>query len=56
MFKSVEKMSLNYSPNFDREKRPVSKIKYIIIHYTGMKNEIDAKKNESLLEMLNIYN
>ena len=44
MFKSVEKMSLNYSPNFDREKRPVSKIKYIIIHYTGMKNEIQAIK------------
>tara|TARA_B100000989_G_scaffold281887_1_gene246489 strand:+ start:611 stop:1354 length:744 start_codon:yes stop_codon:yes gene_type:complete len=29
----------NYSPNFDTKKRKINEIKYIIFHYTGMKNE-----------------
>ena len=32
----------NYSPNFDRKKRQSNKIKFLIFHYTGMKNESDA--------------
>ena len=34
--------TLNYSPNFDLKKRKFIKIKFIIFHYTGMKNEKDA--------------
>ena len=34
----------NYSPNFDQRKRKVNDIKFIIFHYTGMKNESDATK------------
>ncbi len=34
--------TLNYSPNFDTKKRKKKEIKFIIFHYTGMKNEIDA--------------
>jgi len=33
------KTILNYSPNFNSKKRAVKKIKFIIFHYTGMKNE-----------------
>ena len=36
------KISLNYSPNFNIIKRSKKKIKFIIIHYTGMKSEIEA--------------
>ena len=36
---NVEKMTLNYSPNFDLKKRDKKKIKYLIFHYTGMKND-----------------
>ena len=36
---NVEKMSTNYSPNFDLRKRSKRNIKYIIFHYTGMKND-----------------
>tara|TARA_B100000686_G_C16704863_1_gene925648 strand:- start:76 stop:801 length:726 start_codon:yes stop_codon:yes gene_type:complete len=36
---NVEKMTFNYSPNFDSEKRTKKKIKYLIFHYTGMKND-----------------
>ena len=32
----------NYSPNFDRKKRGLNKIKFLIFHYTGMKNEVEA--------------
>ena len=32
----------NYSPNFDLKKRIKSSIKFIVIHYTGMKKESDA--------------
>ena len=34
----------NYSPNFDQKKRKIKQIKFIIFHYTGMKNEKDAIK------------
>ncbi|WP_440933375.1 N-acetylmuramoyl-L-alanine amidase [Candidatus Pelagibacter sp.] len=34
----------NYSPNFDQKKRKIKQIKFIIFHYTGMKNEEDAIK------------
>ena len=36
------KLSLNYSPNFNSKKRSLKKIKFIIFHYTGMKNESQA--------------
>ena len=39
---NVEKMTLNYSPNFDFKKRKKSKIKYLIFHYTGMKSDKSA--------------
>ena len=44
MPKNVEKMSLNYSPNFDLKKRSNSKVKYLIFHYTGMSSETAAIK------------
>ena len=36
------KISQNYSPNFNISKRTQKNIKFIIIHYTGMKNELSA--------------
>ena len=42
MQKNVEKMSINYSPNFNLKKRSGSQVKYLIFHYTGMKSEIAA--------------
>ena len=36
------KMAVNYSPNFNLPKRLKKRIKFIIIHYTGMKKEFDA--------------
>ena len=36
--------TLNYSPNFDIKKRSRKEIKFIVFHYTGMKNENDAIK------------
>ncbi len=44
MPKNVEKMSTNYSPNFDIQKRSKKNIKYIIYHYTGMKTDNVAIK------------
>ena len=44
MQKNVEKMSVNYSPNFNLKKRSHSKVKYLIFHYTGMKSENAAIK------------
>ena len=38
------KITKNYSPNFSIPKRSKQKIKFIIIHYTGMKNESLAIK------------
>ena len=32
----------NYSLNFDQKKRKSKEIKFLIFHYTGMKNEVDA--------------
>ena len=39
MPKNVEKMTINYSPNFNLKKRDIKKIRFIIFHYTGMKND-----------------
>ena len=33
------KTSLNYSQNFNQKKRSKKQIKFIIVHYTGMKSE-----------------
>jgi len=38
------KTILNYSPNFNSKKRLSKQIKFIIFHYTGMKNESKALK------------
>tara|TARA_B100000886_G_scaffold272586_1_gene196516 strand:- start:169 stop:912 length:744 start_codon:yes stop_codon:yes gene_type:complete len=38
------KMATSYSPNFNLPKRLKNKIKFIIIHYTGMKRESTAIK------------
>ena len=38
------KMATSYSPNFNMPKRSKKRIKFIIIHYTGMKKEFDAIK------------
>ena len=35
----MAKINNNYSPNFNLPKRPKQKIKFVILHYTGMKNE-----------------
>jgi len=39
---NVEKMTFHYSPNFDLKKRSKKNIKYLIFHYTGMKNDNSA--------------
>ena len=44
MSKLTINTTANYSPNFDARKRNFKQIKYIIFHYTGMKNENDAIK------------
>ncbi len=44
MHKNVQKMSINYSPNFDTKKRSIPKVKYLIFHYTGMRSENAAIK------------
>ena len=36
------KMATSYSPNFNLPKRSKKRIKFIIIHYTGMKKEFDS--------------
>ena len=33
------KTTLNYSPNFNSEKRQKKEVRFIILHYTGMKSE-----------------
>ena len=35
---------INYSPNFYSKKRILSQIKFLVFHYTGMKNENDTIK------------
>ena len=37
-------MAISYSPNFSLPKRLKKKIKFIIIHYTGMRKESEAIK------------
>ena len=34
--------TLNYSPNFNKKKRHPKQIKFVIFHYTGMRNEIKS--------------
>ena len=41
---NVGKMTTNYSPNFDLQKRDKKNIKYIIYHYTGMKSDRSAMR------------
>ena len=36
------KTTLNYSPNFNSPKRLKKKVRFIILHYTGMKSEKEA--------------
>jgi len=36
------KTTFNYSPNFNSKKRKIKQIKFIVFHYTGMKNESKA--------------
>ena len=38
------KTTLNYSPNFNFNKRNIKQVKFIIFHYTGMKKESEAIK------------
>ena len=38
------KTALNYSPNFSTSARNKKKVKYIILHYTGMRSETKALK------------
>ena len=40
----MAKINKNYSPNFSTFKRSKKKIKFIILHYTGMKKESSAIK------------
>jgi N-acetylmuramoyl-L-alanine amidase len=44
MIKMWPKLTLNYSPNFNLPKRHKKKIKFLIIHYTGMQKESLAVK------------
>ena len=36
------KTTLNYSPNFNSKKRNIKQIRFIVLHYTGMKKESAA--------------
>ena len=36
------KTTLNYSPNFNSKKRNIKQIRFIVLHYTGLKNESEA--------------
>ena len=42
MRKLIINTTLNYSPNFDKNKRKPKEIKFLILHYTGMKKEKNA--------------
>ena len=39
------KIETNFSPNYYKNIRPVKKIKFVIIHYTGMQSEIESVKD-----------
>ena len=43
------KSTLNYSPNFNSKKRSEKQIRFIILHYTGMKSE-----KEEIIRLTNI--
>ena len=43
------KITYKYSPNFNKFKRNKKRIKFLIIHYTGMK-----KENEAIKRLINI--
>ena len=43
-YKKASNFTRNYSYNFDVSKRSKKSIKFIVIHYTGMKNESEAIK------------
>ena len=36
------KIIKNFSPNYDRKKRPVNSIQIIVVHYTGMQSERES--------------
>jgi N-acetylmuramoyl-L-alanine amidase len=38
------RITFNFSPNFEKSKRKLNQIKFIIFHYTGMKKESEAIK------------
>ena len=40
----MAKIDINYSPNFGVKKRVKKNIKFIVLHYTGMKNELSVIK------------
>ena len=40
----MAKININYSPNFNISRRPKKNINFVIIHYTGMKNELSVVK------------
>ena len=40
----IDKIALNYSPNFTTKKRIKKSIKYLVFHYTGMSSESKAIK------------
>ena len=40
----MAKINKNYSPNFSTLKRSKKRIKFIILHYTGMKKESSVLK------------
>ena len=44
MSKNLSKIAINYSPNFHQIKRRKKLIKFLIFHYTGMKEESQAIK------------
>ena len=47
------KKNLNYSPNFDLQKRKNNQIKFLVFHYTGMKRESDAINRFNSVETWN---
>ena len=44
------KRFINQSPNYSKKTRSKSKIKFVIIHYTGMQSEIESFKRLTKLE------
>ena len=44
------KIDFNYSPNFNSIKRNFKQIKFIILHYTGMRGESDAIKRLTAIQ------